>query len=173
MATSNDTPNTITIQLTQGQVTVIDAIDSDLCAFKWAAAKRSSGNNYNAMRSAPNGKGGQVTTYLHRVILERMLNRPLLKSELVDHKDCNPLNNTRSNIRLASHNQNAQNASISKRNTTGYKGVTYRKSTNRYRALIAVNGKTRELGTFLTAEEAYEAYCKAAIELHGEFANFG
>lgn len=71
------------------------------------------------------------------------------------------------NLRPASRAENTWNARRPK-NTTGYRGVY--KFHNRYNAKIRHQGKKIFLGTFATAEEAYEAYCKKAKELHGKFA---
>jgi len=38
-------------------------------------------------------------------------------------------------------------------------------------ASIRKDGKQRHIGTYLTAEEAALAYDKAAIQMHGQFAN--
>lgn len=47
------------------------------------------------------------------------------------------------------------------------------KHCERWRAEIFFEGKRKSLGRFKSPDEAYAAYCKAAKELHGEFANFG
>jgi hypothetical protein len=62
------------------------------------------------------------------------------------------------------HNRLATKAS-----QTGYKGVFVVPSTGRYIAKIKVNGKPRSLGTFATAELAFDAYRKAANDLLPEF----
>lgn len=36
-----------------------------------------------------------------------------------------------------------------------------------------LNGKNKHLGYYDTPEAGHAAYCKAASELHGEFANTG
>lgn len=77
------------------------------------------------------------------------------------------------NLRLASRAENARNMRRNASNSTGFKGVAkFYNPTNRarYRALIRFNNKRIFIGLFHTPEEAYEAYCKKAKELHGEFA---
>lgn len=110
---------------------------------------------------------------LHRVIMSRMLERELLPTEHVDHIDGNGLNNMRSNLRLATRTENVRNSKRPVTNTSGYKGVSWHKARNKWRATIQVNNKHIHLGLFDTPEEAYAAYCEAAIKYHGEFANFG
>jgi hypothetical protein len=88
----------------------------------------------------------------------------------VDHKNLNPHDNRWENLRIATRSENGRNRRKQKNNTTGYKGACYDKSRGKYISIIAVNGVQKNLGRFDTAEQAHEAYCKAAAELHGEFA---
>jgi hypothetical protein len=88
----------------------------------------------------------------------------------VDHIDGNGLNNSFANLRLATKEQNAQNSAIRKTNTSGMKGAFFHKPSGCWLSAISVNGKRFYLGQFKTAEQAHDAYCKAAAELHGEFA---
>lgn len=88
---------------------------------------------------------------------------------ILDHKNGNTLDNRWENIRNAKSTENAWNARKSKNNTSGYKGVSLCKTTNRWRASIAHNGKRIQIGRFDTKEEAARAYAQMAIELHGEF----
>lgn len=77
------------------------------------------------------------------------------------------------NLRQASRELNARNMRRNSSNTTGFKGVAkfYNPGNKaRYRSLIRVGDKRIFIGLFHTPEEAYEAYCKKAKELHGEFA---
>ena len=90
----------------------------------------------------------------------------------IDHADRNKINNRIANLREASTAQNAWNASVPKTNTSGFKGVSWHKHQNKWIASIRLFGKLKYLGYFKTAEEAHEAYKKAAMELHGEFARF-
>lgn len=90
----------------------------------------------------------------------------------VDHKDNNKFNNFLSNLRIATSTQNTCNRRRLKSNKCGYKGVRQMPS-NKWQARIRINKKEICLGVYITPELAYEAYKNAAIELHGEFANFG
>lgn len=58
-------------------------------------------------------------------------------------------------------------------NKSGYKGVYWRADMGTWRAAITIDYKRVSLGYFDTPEQAHAAYCKAALELHGDFANFG
>lgn len=86
---------------------------------------------------------------------------------IIDHIDCDPLNNKWSNLRQATHSQNSCN--IRGRSASGFKGV-YRSSKNTWRATIAVNGQSYRVGNFRTREEAANARQVFAERLHGEFA---
>lgn len=108
--------------------------------------------------------GTHVTRYVHRILLGAKL------GEEVDHKDGNTLNGTRDNIRIASSQQNKFNRDISKSKKSGLpKGVT--KHGTSYKATITHNYTKYTLGTFVTVNEAAEAYKKAAEKYQGEFAS--
>jgi len=91
----------------------------------------------------------------------------------VEHIDTNRTNNRITNLRLATAQDNAQNQSKRKDTTSLYKGVSYYKKSNKWQSQIRANGENIYLGYFDTEIEAHAAYCKAAVELHGDFANLG
>ena len=91
----------------------------------------------------------------------------------IDHRDGDGLNNAWGNLRDATHNQNQHNKGKQHGNSSGYKGVTYVKTADKWRARIMLNNKSIHLGYFDAPELAHEAYCKAADEYHKEFANHG
>jgi hypothetical protein len=88
----------------------------------------------------------------------------------VDHRDLDKGNNRWTNLRIASSAGNKWNLARRSSNTTGYKGVSRKRS--KFQAQIAINKKRVSLGCFASPEEAYAAYCKAASEWHGEFARY-
>lgn len=159
-----------TISLTNSHIALIDDVDGDLRSFFWQAAKRKDGRII--AQRAVQRDGYRGTEIMHRVILSRMMGRPLLPKEQVDHINLNPLDNRRANLRLATNSQNQHNRRKYKNNTSGYKGVFWHKKNKRWTAGIRLSGKRIYLGSFSTAELAYKAYCDAAKELHGEFARF-
>mgnify|MGYP003383480200 CR=1 FL=1 len=148
------------VTLTQGYEAVINASDAPLVAgWNWYAIK--DGNTVYAQRSRPAGERRIVR--MHRVLMGDP------DGLLVDHRDGDGLNNIRSNLRLATCQQNVHNARISKSNTSGFKGVSWRKTNGKWHAQIRLNGRQRNLGYFQTPEAAHDAYCKASSSLHGEF----
>lgn len=75
------------------------------------------------------------------------------------------------NLREATRAENACNSSQRINNTSGYKGVGYRKDINKFRArCYDRDGNERHLGHFSTAIEAARAYDDFARIEHGEFA---
>ncbi|RZM21135.1 MAG: HNH endonuclease [Pedobacter sp.] len=92
---------------------------------------------------------------------------------IVDHYNGKPADNSWNNLRPADYSQNGCNSRLRHSSRSGYKGVSYYKDKNRYRAEIYLRDRRYSLGYFKTAEEAHEAYCKKAEVLHGQFANFG
>lgn len=76
------------------------------------------------------------------------------------------------NLRPCTFQQNQYNAKTLLRNTSGVKGVSLHKRTQRWRARISVNGTVKSLRYFDTVEEARVAIEAARIKYHGEFARF-
>lgn len=91
----------------------------------------------------------------------------------VDHKDTDRTNNWPGNLRLATHQQNSFNRAGNKVATSKYKGVSWINGKQKWRAQIKHNGKNKYIGDFKEEIAAYNAYCKVAKELHGDFVNLG
>ena len=92
--------------------------------------------------------------------------------EQIDHIDGNGINNDIENLRAATRSQNLQNTGKKKNNKSGFKGVSWHKKSNKWRAQITSDRKDHYLGLFDTPEAAHEAYKAAATKLHKEFARF-
>jgi HNH endonuclease len=161
--------DTITISLTQGQETVIDAIDADLALFQWQAAFDKRRNKFTATRSTSRTNGKRTTERLHRIILSRMLGRQLLRTEDVDHEDLDPLNNRRGNLRIATRSQNCANKGKHQDNSSGCKGVYWNKQKRKWVAQIGVNNRKEYLGQFDALEEAALAYAEASKKFFDKF----
>ena len=91
----------------------------------------------------------------------------------VEHVDTDRTNNKIENLRLATALQNSWNKSKRAGTSSQYKGVAFYARHGKWLSQIRANGKTTHLGYFIDELEAHRAYCLAAVEMHGEFANFG
>jgi hypothetical protein len=87
----------------------------------------------------------------------------------IDHINGDKLDNRKSNLRVLTCSQNAMNRGPQTNNSSGYKGVVYDRSRNKWKAEIGVNKKRIHLGRFDSAEEAALAYNQASFKYHGEF----
>jgi hypothetical protein len=97
--------------------------------------------------------------YLHRIITNE-------KYKIVDHINKDKLDCRRSNLRESTYQLNKANSKPHKNRK--YKGV--RKSWNKYRATIVVDGNQIHLGMHNSEEEAAMAYNVAALKYYGEHA---
>jgi hypothetical protein len=151
--------HTYGIPLSMDQVALIDKEDFDkIKDYGWYAHFDKVGKTFYAI----------TRTHGTNIIMHRLiLNAP--DSLVIDHADHNGLNNRKSNIRVCSQSQNCMNKKVQSNNTSGYRGVSFHKTKNKYQATIMVNRKQVYLGTFNTALEASEAYQIAAKKLFGKF----
>lgn len=150
-----DSQGIVTIPLSRGMTGTISAVDSDRVSKHSWSILESNGRFY------AKAKIGGKNIKLHRFLLDAP------SGVLVDHRDGNGLNNTRPNIRLATHAQNAMNQKpINGRPLKGIDLLPY----GAWRARIHQGVKQITIGIFPTAEEAARAYDEAAVRLFGEFA---
>lgn len=87
-----------------------------------------------------------------------------------DHKNRNPLDNRKENLRYATQHENTMNKSIQTNNTSGIIGVGWVKKLQKWRARITYNGESIYLGVFDNKEDAIKARLNAEKEYFGEFA---
>ena len=146
------------IPLTRGQFAIVDDDDFELLSRnKWCCTLIH--KNLYVMRR----EMGKII-YMHRVIMNP------LPGMVVDHIDGNSLNNTRSNLRICLQRDNAKNVSTQSNNTSGYKGVHWRRDRKTWKVEICANGKRVYIGSFHDLQSAVLAYNDAALKYHGEFA---
>lgn len=85
--------------------------------------------------------------------------------EVIDHKNGDAYDNRIENLRDVSHTVNLQNQrKASCGSQTGFLGVF--PFEDRFLAQITIDGRTKHLGLFSTAEAGYEAYLAAKRRFH-------
>jgi hypothetical protein len=143
------------IPLTNGGCALVDHRDfAALKPHRWCKTKQ--GHVLTRIR----GK----TVYMHT-----LLARPRHGFQ-TDHRNGNPFDNRRRNLRVATHSQNMQNRRLGKNNSAGVKGVYFDKHKGKYHARIWGGGKCHSLGYHDSAAHAAVAYNTAARLLYGQFA---
>jgi hypothetical protein len=147
------------IKLTKGEYAIVDPQDYQrLSQYDWQLFESDSKKCYAARLD------NRKIVHMHRVIM----NAPADK--IIDHRDRNGLNNTKQNLRFATPSQNSCNRVRSKKGSSKYRGVSFKKKDKKWQASICCKRIHIHLGTFDNEEDAARAYDKAAKIYHGEFA---
>lgn len=154
--------------LGNGRLSLVDDADYErLCVYSWRGMIDIKTGHWYAYRSlGRTGNCAAKKVYLHNEVMGVV---PGSGFE-VDHREpeCT-LDNRRSNLRVSTRSENNCNRGMRRDNSSGYKGVSPGQKGG-WVAQIMKHKKQYNLGTFQTKEDAYAAYCEAAIRLHGEFA---
>lgn len=152
------------IALTQGKKALVDPEDfAELSQHRWYAYK--AGRTYYAARMQRLSCGAKTRITMHAQIL-----RPS-EGLSPDHINQEGLDNRRSNLRLATSQENAQNRRSQLNSSSKYLGVSWDKNKKLWQVTIRVEGRKKFLGRYLSEEFAASIYDKAAQEAFGEFAN--
>ena len=112
----------------------------------------------------------KYTKLVHQLVAGAFLEN-IENKTCVDHINNDRQNNNINNLRYATIIENGRNRVIAKNNTSGAKGVSYRKDINKWRAWITIDGLFVNLGHFDTFEEAKQARVDAVKKAFGEFIN--
>ena len=122
------------IMLTRGFITTVSDVDYEyLSQWSWYAAQNKRSPEYvSAQRRTrvPGDWKKKITVHMHRLVMERVLNRPLESHETVDHINHDghkALDNRRENLRLATKQQQQYNTGANKTAISEYKGVVWHK----------------------------------------------
>lgn len=149
------------IQLTQAKVALVDDEDYKyLNELKWHLHKN--GNQLYARTIYYENKK-RKGIYMHRIILEP-------KGKCIDHINGNGLDNRKCNIRICERHENALNRKKNINNLSGFKGVSWFKPSQKWRAQIQYKKIVYYLGCYEKHVDAARAYNDAAVKYHGEFA---
>ncbi|EOM9281775.1 HNH endonuclease, partial [Escherichia coli] len=91
--------------------------------------------------------------------------------KFIDHVNGNRLDNRISNLRLATEEQNARNIVGNRLNTSGAIGVSWDKTTGRWKSYVGYKNKTISLGYFDSKEDAAFIAALARKKLYGTYAS--
>jgi hypothetical protein len=163
----------MTDKLTQNKLKEILNYDNDNGIFTW---KINPARNVNCGDIA-----GSLTVlgYIHITINKKTYKAHRLAwlyvygkwpDKNIDHINRNRSDNKICNLREVNVSENGWNVGIASDNTSGYKGVYWRKDDKKWAARIQVNGKRKYLGGFENSIQAANAYRIAEIEYFGVYA---
>ena len=130
--------------------------------YKWRLNK--GGTDRSKCLGVLTGNGKETyTNSLHRHIM----NCP--SGVYVDHINGNRLDNRKSNLRICSNQENNFNTIKRSVNTSGYKGVWYDKTRDKWVSEIKVNDKKIFIGRYINIEDAAFTRFYAETLLHKEY----
>lgn len=149
------------IPITKGFVAVIDNADRDKVArLSWVAHATPGKRCVYAKARLP---GQNRNILMHRYILDAP------PGVMIDHINGDGLDNRRGNLRVATASQNLLNRR-KYHGVSRFKGVYFMKRDGLWVAQLAINGKSKNLGRFLTEEDAARVYDSHARRWYGDFA---
>ena len=149
------------ISLTRGEFAIVDNED-----FEWLNQWRWYCDAYGYAIRKPYIRGtGRKHQKGLSIRMHRLINKTPKGLE-TDHINRNTLDNRKINLRTVSSQQNKFNTNIRIDNTSGYKGVTWDKQTNKWMSQIGIDGKNIKLGRYFHLKEAIDARENAEEVFH-------
>ncbi len=109
-----------------------------------------------------------ITIRLSFVVAKRA---GIIHPNFLGHKDQNPANNQRNNLRPATKSQNMMNRGLQSNNTSGYPGVDFNQAKQKWRGRVKKDGRVIWSCLFESAEAAGKKVAEKRIQFFGEFAN--
>jgi len=149
---------------------IFDADDVDkILEYKWMPHYNVHTKTYYAHASTHFG-GKKATAAMQRIVLNLDFGDP----RIADHINHNTLDNRKMNLRITDKCGNGRNQRRRSDNTSGYKGVSFDITKNKWIATVAIwnGGRQKYLYKkgFDSEEDAAKAYNDAALKHFGEFA---
>lgn len=92
------------------------------------------------------------------------------KKHYIFHRNRNPLDNTKGNLKILNSSQHEVTKPPQSNNQTGLKGVSWHTRFKKWQATIQVNGRKLYLGRFIDIRDAANAYNEAALKHYGDYA---
>ena len=115
--------------------------------------------------------GSSKTTKIHQLVAKEFIENTGSKP-YIDHIDTNKTNKCISKLRWCHPSENNMNRrTISSKTSSIYKGVSWYKKANKWRARIKKDNHEYSIGFFHSEKEAARAYNRRAMELFGEYAH--
>ena len=157
------------IKLTRGFTALIDNEDYEkVKEYNWHIKDLKNGKKY----AITHVRDFSVKSNKLKKLFMQNLIMPPPVGFLVDHKNLNPLDNRKSNLRICTTVENMRNKKKYKPLTASskYKGVYKTRGEKKWRVRIQTGQKRIFLGVFTNQKKAALAYDIAAIKHFGEFA---
>jgi hypothetical protein len=124
---------------------------------------------YKSRIYAFNSRGIMYARFAHKGRTKFMHEQIIATTLEVDHVNHDGTDNRKSNLREATHLENARNHKLYARNKSGVNGVHWHKGAHKWQAYVTHNKKQVHLGLFTSLHAAIAARRAAEVEYYGEF----
>lgn len=142
---------------------IVSNEDADLLIYKWQLNRRGYASRATTIAASSPRKTRHFVA--HRVVLERMVGRPLTPLNIADHINGDRLDNRRENLRLTDRFGNAQNRGVSRnKKSSRFRGVSFHTGVNKWRAKVTHCGHQHHCGFYTLESDAAAAAKKKRIE---------
>lgn len=133
---------------------------------RWYPNRRKSGKRVYFLSHYLLENGEKKNIQLHRYIMNCHIN----DLSIIDHINGDTLDNRKCNLRKCTIAENSRNSMLSISNTSGYKGVSFFKQREKWKAEITLNSKTYHIKYCDDLVEAARFYDMFALYFYKEYA---